>query len=92
MAKTLTDPIAAADQLVAARTQLQQTLGLASRALAPTRLAQRATDQAKAAVTTRLKARPYAAGLMATALVAILMRKPLAGLARQLLRKTRHDR
>ena len=92
MAKTLIDPSAAADQLVTARTQLQRTLGLARRALAPAALAQRASGQAKAAVTAHLKARPYAAGLTATAIVAVMLRQPIAGLTRQLLRKTRHDR
>lgn len=86
MAKTLNDQAAAADQLVAARAQLRQTLHTAQRELAPSRLTRRASDRAKAELSAQIKARPVATGLIAIGMVALFLRKPLAGLTRHLLR------
>lgn len=86
MAKTLIDKTAAADQLVAARAQLWRTLHTARRELAPAQLTRRASDRAKAELSAQVKARPVASGLIAAGVVALLLRKPLAGLARHFLR------
>ena len=84
-------PDHAAQKLVEARTRLQATLATAKRELAPKTLASRKARQMRDRAETEVRARPYAALGAATALFLFLVRKPIAGLVRRLLREKRHD-
>ncbi|MFM7027328.1 MAG: hypothetical protein ACKOXK_01450 [Chakrabartia sp.] len=92
MAETLNERDRAAEQLVATRAKFRATLGVARRELAPATLFRRTRDRAKDRATQTFQARPVATGLVGLGLMALLFRKPIAGLVRRLLRETRHVR
>lgn len=82
---------AAAQKRTEAKARFYATLEVAKRELTPKAVASRKARQMRDQAETQIRARPYAAAGTAAALALFLFRKPLAGLARRLLRKTRHD-
>ena len=71
----------------AAKTRFEASLDVVRRNLTPAKLGQRATVKTKRAV----EARPVVSAAIGTALLAIIFRKPLAGLVRRLRKEPRHD-
>lgn len=70
-----------------ARTRFEASLDIARSNLTPAKIGQRATLKTKRAV----EARPVASAAIGTAVLALIFRKPLAGLIRRLRKDQRHD-
>jgi hypothetical protein len=70
-----------------AKARFEGSLDVARRNLTPVKLGQRATSKTKRAV----EARPVASAAIGTAVLALIFRKPLAGLIRRLRKELRHD-
>lgn len=71
----------------AAKARFEVSLDIARRNLTPAKIGQRATLKTKRAV----EARPVASAAIGTAVLALIFRKPLAGLIRRLRKDQRHD-
>lgn len=71
----------------AAKARFEASLDIARRNLTPAKIGQRATLKTKRAV----EARPVASAAIGTAVLALIFRKPLAGLIRRLRKDQRHD-
>lgn len=70
-----------------AKARFETSLDVARKNLTPKKLGQRATTKSRRAV----EARPVASAVVGTAVLALLFRKPLAGLIRRLRKEPRHD-
>jgi len=76
----------------AAKARFEDSLSLARRNLTPATLGKRAATKTKRGITGAVQTRPVATVAIGLGLLALLFRKPLAGLVRRIRKEPRHDR
>lgn len=74
-----------------ARLRLRESLGTARRELTPAKLSRRAVSGVTRKANDTVRAHPAAVATVAAGAIALIFRKPIAGLVRRLLREKRHD-
>lgn len=74
-----------------ARARFEQSLGTARRELTPAKLSRRAASNVTRKANETVRQHPAAVATVAAGAIALIFRKPIAGLVRRLLREKRND-